>query len=179
MRNTLQSPRETATEGVFRAIRQAILYIAIAGVLGAIVGIGATEAIGAALARALPGGSTHIAALVVGLLLGYAAAATATIWALISGIAQTIGTVAVDLERAGERVVHGLESLAEVQARPAGTTVLPPRTLSGVTARARSPLSSGVLVGMPGAVPPGDMQPVESRSAESTMVSGPFVPATR
>jgi hypothetical protein len=98
---------------------------------------------------------------------------------LIKGIAQTMGTVAADLERAGERMVHGLESLAEAQARPAGAPALPPPGVSGLTGRARSPLTSGVLVGMPGTAPSVGTESEASHAAENVRVSAALAPATR
>lgn len=179
MSNGQHATQETATERIFHAIRQATLYIAIAGVAAAIVGIVATEAIAAALTRSLPGGPTHIAALVVGLLLGYGAAATATIWALITGLAETIRAIAGDLEQAGQRVVHELETLAGIGDghSPTGTQAL---AVLGSTVRHEQPTTmrgvmSGIVAPPPSVVMSAGTQPV----APSDLLSAPLVPTTK
>jgi hypothetical protein len=127
MTNGQDTPRETTTEHIFHTIQQAILSIAIAAVAGVIVGIVAAEVVAAALTQSAPGWPTHVIALAVGLLLGYAAAASITIWELVVGLAETIRAIGGDLERASERVIHELETLAGVQGhqsdanRPAAT----------------------------------------------------------
>jgi hypothetical protein len=176
MKSGPQATDETATERIFRAIRQAILTIAIAGVSAAIVGIVAAEVIGAALTRALPGGPTHIAALVVGVLLGYAAAATATIWALVTGVAEAIGAVAGDVERAGERVVYELETLAGVRERQR-EAITPPVVAGSVATPDQPSMMSNTLVDVPStgraAVAPRD-KPLDS----SAHLGVPLVPTT-
>jgi hypothetical protein len=115
MANGQNTSRETAIQHIFHTIEQATLSIMIAAVAGTIVGIVAAEAVAAVLTQSVPGWPTHIIALVAGLLLGYAAAATVTIWELVVGIAGTLRAIGGDLERAGERVVNELETLAGVQ----------------------------------------------------------------
>jgi hypothetical protein len=135
----------------------------------------ATEAIGAALTRALPGGPTHIAALAIGLFLGYAAAATVTIWALVAGLAETIRALAGDLERAGQSVVHELEKLAGVRDQHSETTTVAPIVASSVVMRDPSAVMGGLVVGTsPVLLPVGASS--GQRVGESNGPMAPLVP---
>jgi hypothetical protein len=177
MANEQQTTRETATERVFHAVRQAILYIALSGVSGAIAGILLTEGIGAALTRSLPGGPTHIAALAVGLLLGYAAAATATIWALVTGLAETIRALAGDVERAGQSVVHELEKLAGVRDHQSEASTVAPIVAGSVVTPSQPAVMSGLIVAASPALPPVVANSTQG-GVKSTGVIAPLVPLT-
>lgn len=178
MTNGQQTTQQTVTERVFHAVRQAILYIAIAGVAGAILGIVATEAIGAAVTHAAPAGPTHIAALVVGLLLGYAAAATAIIWALIVGLADAIRAIAGDLEHAGERVVHELETLAGARGQQSTTTVTSPVVTGTVVSGDPPAVRTGVMAGV-ASTPPVVVAAATPPATDSSHLSAPLVPTNQ
>lgn len=113
---TVQQPthKESATERIFHAIRQTLLSILIALVGGVIVGIVVAEVVAAVLTQTTPTLATNLVALAVGLIVGYGAAATAIIWALVIGLAETVRAIAGDMERAGDRVLHELETHAGV-----------------------------------------------------------------
>lgn len=114
--NTVQqsAPKESATDRIFHAVQQALISILIALVAGVIVGIVAAELVAAIITQTTPSLGTNLISLAVGLIVGYGAAATAVVWALVVGLAETARALAGDIERAGDRVLHELETLAGV-----------------------------------------------------------------
>ncbi|HEV2238799.1 MAG TPA: hypothetical protein VGR57_19225 [Ktedonobacterales bacterium] len=126
-------------------MRHLIVAVLLALALGAI----AVEAVGAALTQAWPALPTHVAAGVVALLAGYAAAVTVLFRALLRAIGHSAEWVTNEIEQATSRILHENEPspLAGRGRVHAGTVVsaTPPPAPSRT---AGATLEDGVIAGL-------------------------------
>lgn len=91
---------------LFHALRDIILF----GLIGLALGAIATEAVGMAMTGSLPTLPTHVAAGVVGLLVGYAIAATIACGAVLTGVVHSMEWVVDEVERLAGGLVHEAEA---------------------------------------------------------------------
>lgn len=100
-------------QGGFRSLlhsfRHSLRDIALALLIGIVFGAALTEAVAAALTRAWPTLNVHLAALAIGLLLGYAAAVTMALRETIRGVASSLVAIGEEIEHLGSRVTHEFE----------------------------------------------------------------------
>jgi hypothetical protein len=130
-RTALQHLRRT----LFRALRNMLVF----GLLGLILGAAVTEAVGAAVTGAYPTTLTHVAAGVIGVLLGYAIAVTIAFRALLTGLVGSAEWVVGEVERMVGGVVHEAESVLH----------LPEEIAHGATAPVPAQVGSGVASSRP------------------------------
>jgi hypothetical protein len=91
---------------VRQEIGHALLHLIVAVLLAIALGAIAVEAVGAALTQAWPTLPTHLAAGVVALMAGYAAAVTVLFGALLRAIAHSVEWVTNEIEQATSRILH-------------------------------------------------------------------------
>lgn len=136
----------SALQHLRRTLFGALRGIFVFGLLGLLAGIAGTEAAGAILTGALPTLPTHIAAGVIGVLLGYALSLTVAFRALLLGLVQSMEWVVGEVERLAGGVVHEAESVLHLPqdvARAATSAIAPvPAPVGGTGA-------SGASGGMP------------------------------
>lgn len=123
-------------------VRHVILVTLLTVVISALC----VEAVGMALTWMLPTLPTHLAAGVIALALGYAAAVTILFQAVLRGIGQSAEWVTGEIEGATERILHdGSRQHAPASATP-GAHVIPPT--SPIPTRPLSTLGYGVMAGI-------------------------------
>jgi hypothetical protein len=114
----MQRPSLTSPQSAFQQLRhtlgRALRNIVVFGLIGLIVGAGATEAVAALLTGAAPGPLTHIAAAAVGVLLGYAIGVSIAFRALLVGMVETTEWVLGEVQRLLGGAVHEAESVLRV-----------------------------------------------------------------
>jgi hypothetical protein len=91
---------------LFHALRDIILF----GLIGLALGVIATEAVGMAMTGSLPTRPTHVAAGVVGLLVGYGVAATIAFSALLTGVVHSVEWAVDEVERVASGIAHEAET---------------------------------------------------------------------
>ncbi|HEY1390782.1 MAG TPA: hypothetical protein VGF38_19765 [Ktedonobacterales bacterium] len=127
---------------LFHALRDIILF----GLIGLALGAIATEAVGMAMTGSMPTRPTHVAAGAVGLLAGYAVAATIAFSALVTGVVHSVEWAVDEVERVASGLAHEAETAlhpAEHSA-PAGLT-LPSVGSDGM--RTPAGISAGQMIG--------------------------------
>lgn len=132
-----------------RTLFQAIRNIVVFGLLLAVLGAAITEAVGAVLTQAVPSLPTHIAAVAVGLLAGYATAVTIAFQALLTGVVQSMEWVVAEVERLVGGAVREAESVlhlpTEREAHASPVAAAAPR---GAGASGAGGLSGGMIGGI-------------------------------
>jgi hypothetical protein len=107
--------RPTERLSAFEHVRTAVFHwlrtMVLMGLVFAAIGAAVTEAIGAALARSWPPAPAHVAAAVIGLALGYAAAVTVALRATLGGVVGSLEWIAGQIEEMANRVVRDAEAL--------------------------------------------------------------------
>ena len=110
----MNTPQTSSTHSAFQHLRGTLLHalrdIILFGLIALACGAIATEAVGVAMTGSLPTLPTHVAAGVVGLLLGYAVAASIAFSALLTGVVHSVEWVVDEIERLAGGVVHEAES---------------------------------------------------------------------
>ena len=137
-RSSFQQLRGT----LFHALRDIILF----GLIGLALGAIATEAVGMAMTGSLPTRPTHVAAGAVGLLVGYAVAATIAFSALLTGVVHSVEWAVDEVER----VASGLAHEAETALHPAEHSTSAAPALSSVErggTRAPVGIAAGQMIG--------------------------------
>jgi hypothetical protein len=119
---TMKKPQTSSTHSAFQHLRGTLLHalrdIILLGLIGLVLGAIATEAVGVAMTGSLPTLPTHVAAGVVGLLLGYGVAATIAFSALLTGVVHSVEWVVDEIERLAGGVVHEAESALHPAEQP-------------------------------------------------------------
>jgi hypothetical protein len=119
---TMNNPQPSSTHSAFQHLRGSLLHalrdIILFGLVGLVLGAIATEAVGVAMTGSLPTLPTHVAAGVVGLLLGYAVAATIAFSVLLTGVVHSVEWVVDEIERLAGGVVHEAESALHPAEQP-------------------------------------------------------------
>lgn len=144
MHTSQTSPSRSAFQQLrgtlFHALRDIILF----GLIGLALGVIATEAVGMAMTGTLPARPTHVAAVAVGLLVGYAVAATIAFSALLTGVVHTVEWAMDEVER----VASGLAHEAETVLHPAEPSTHAAQTSVGRDGmRAPVGISAGQMIG--------------------------------
>jgi len=110
----MTQPQTSAPRSAFQHLRGTLLHalrdIILFGLIGLALGAIATEAVGVAMTGSLPTLPTHVAAGVVGLLVGYAVAATIAFGALLTGVVNSMEWVVDEVEHLAGGLVHEAES---------------------------------------------------------------------
>jgi hypothetical protein len=117
------------------------------GLIGVVVGVAATEAVGAALTGSVPTLPTHVAAVAIALLSGYGVAVTVAFSALLTGLVESMEWVVGEVERLAGGVVHEAEAVLHLPERagpaaPGATVSARVGSVSGPSGR-----SSGGMIG--------------------------------
>ena len=148
----MQRPQTSAPRSAFQHLRRtlfrALRNIIVFGLIGVVLGTAATEAVGAAVTGSVPTPPTHVAAGVVGLLLGYAVAVTVAFGALLTGLVESMEWVVGEVERLASGVVREAESVLHLpeHATPAAPAAVPaPARVGSVSGPAGRP--SGGMIG--------------------------------
>src|SRR5690348_18311035 len=111
MRNIAAGSPRTAFQHLRRTLFRALRNILVFGMLSFIMGAAATEVVAAVVTGVYPPTNlTHVAAGVVGVLLGYAVAVTIAFGALLTGLVESAEWVVAEVERLVGGVVHEAES---------------------------------------------------------------------
>lgn len=133
---------------VRRTIGRALRNVLLTGLVFAVIGALLTEAVGAYLTRSYPTGPTHIAALVIALAVGYAAAVTVAFRALLTSIIQSMEWVVSEMEKVANRVIQQAETVIRPGEGTGGRSgpLSAPRT--GLFSRSGAGLTDGVIVGV-------------------------------
>jgi hypothetical protein len=130
-----------------RTLTRALRDVVVVGLIVAVLAAAATEAAGAVLTGSLPTLPTHVAAVAVGLSLGYAAAVTVAFRALLGGIIEAMEWVVAEVERLAGGVIREAETVlrpSERSASPSTPLVAARAGTSGSTAG----LSGGMIGGI-------------------------------
>jgi hypothetical protein len=139
---------EPPSRHIFRALRHALRDVLVGWFVFALIGAAATEAIGAYLTRSAPDLSTHIAAVAMALTMGYAAAVTVALRAVIRSLVGSMEWVAGEVERLTGRVVHEAESFVHESGGPSALVPQP----AGGRARGSGSASGGMSGGLIGGI---------------------------
>jgi hypothetical protein len=134
--------RRSVLGGLSRVVIVGVTFMAL-GALGA-------EGVGAYLADGVLTAAAHIAAVAIGLSIGYAAAVTVAFWVLLSTILHLLEWAAGQVEHLAGSVVHDAESVLRRSESDAGhhnhsTSAL---TLPGGRGRSSDGLSGGIIGGL-------------------------------
>jgi hypothetical protein len=122
-------------------LRDIILF----GLIGLTLGAIATEAVGVAMTGSLPALPTHVAAGVVGLLVGYAVAVTIAFSALLTGVVHSMEWVVDEVEHVAGGLVHQAESALRLpEYLPPAAPVAAPA--GGDSMRVPAGLSTGGMI---------------------------------
>ncbi len=114
----------SGTQRVMRTLRQGVRNILLGWLAFALLGAVVTELMGWYLTRSLPTGPTHVAAVTIALLLGYAAAVTVAFRALLHSLVESVEWVGSELKRLAGRVFHEADTVTPpAAARQAGLAV--------------------------------------------------------
>ncbi len=118
----MTQPQTSAPRSAFQHLRGTLLHavrdIIVFGLIGLALGAIATEAVGMALTGSLPTLPTHVAAVAVGLFLGYAVAATIAFSALLTGVVHSMEWVVDEVEQLAGGLVHEAESALRLPEYP-------------------------------------------------------------
>lgn len=106
MRYQQQVRHTSAFDAVRQEIGATVRHLIVATFLSIVLSAVLVEAVGMAITWAPPALPTHLAAGVVALALGYAAAVTVLFRALLRGIGRSAGWVTSEIEDATERMLH-------------------------------------------------------------------------
>ncbi len=139
---------DTAFTHLRRALTRAFRRVLLTGFIFAILGAAATEGVAVLLTGALPTIPTHVAAVAVGLLLGYALAATVAFRALLGAIVEAMEWVVERIENLAARVVQDAESVLRLPGGAAARSEPVTATRTGRNTSGASGLSSGTLRGV-------------------------------
>jgi hypothetical protein len=130
---------------IFGAVRGVVL----AGLAFAALGAIGTEAVGAYLAQGVPTTGTHIAAVALALILGYAAALTVAFRALLGGIIHGMEWVVGEIEHLAGGVVRDAESVLHLPGGERGGRAGTTTATRGAGGRSSGGLTGGVVGGVP------------------------------
>jgi hypothetical protein len=130
----------------FDGVRHALRLMLVEGVLFALLGAFLTETSAIVWTRALPPTPVHWIAVVVGLLVGYAAVVTVVLRETVRGIVSSLEHITAELERLASHTLRDAESLLHHMDGPEADGGTPP--IRAVSAgRAGVPTEAPMLLG--------------------------------
>jgi hypothetical protein len=138
----------TVVEHLRRVLGDALRAVLLFGLGFALAGALAAEALGAYVARGWPLWPAHVAAVAMGVTLGYAAAVTVALRAVLVGVVKSVEWTLAEVEGVADRVVHEVETLthATEPARGEHHSALPARR--GAPSWGADGMAGGVLAGV-------------------------------
>ncbi|HEX9037667.1 MAG TPA: hypothetical protein VF808_11830 [Ktedonobacterales bacterium] len=114
MQNSQAQAPGAALHHLRRTLSHTLTDILLFGLIGAVVGGGSAEVVGWVLTGSVPNAPTHVAAVVVAVLLAYAMALTVAFRALLKGITQSAEWVVGEVERVVGGVVHEADTVLHI-----------------------------------------------------------------
>ena len=147
---TMRQQQQLRHASVFGFVRHEIgatlRHLIAAALLSALISAAIVEGVSISLTRTPPLLPTHLAAAIVALALGYAAAVTVLFRALLRGIGRSAEWVTSEIEEATERILHdGSQRLS-----PGGSERAAPASSASTSKPTRpvSTLEDGVMAGI-------------------------------
>ncbi len=141
-------PRGSAFGHLRHTIFGALRSMVLAGLIFAVLGAVGTEAVGAYLAQGVPTTGTHIAAIALALVLGYAALLTVAFRALLGGIIHAMEWVVGEVEHLAGGVVRDAESVLHLPGGEHGGRSVPPTATRSAGGRSSGGMTGGVIGGV-------------------------------
>lgn len=103
------TPVQSGLRGLLHSVRHAMRDIALTWLACLALGVVVTEVVGAALTGSWPTLNVHLAAVAIGLLSGYAGAATIALREMVHVALETMEHIVSDIEHLGTRLTHEVE----------------------------------------------------------------------
>lgn len=146
--------RGSAFDHMRHAVTTALRDVVVSGLVCLSMGAVVTEVVAYVLTGVVPSTPTHIAAGVIGLMCGYAAAVTALLAAVLRSLGASMEWVIGEVERVAGGAIHEAESVLHVrqperEVEPRATVAAPTRGGAGGSEGMASGLIGGIVADAP------------------------------